>query len=58
MSKALIMAAVRKFYRQEVGATMVEYALMIAFIAAVCVVSVQLLGTATNSGYQLITGYL
>jgi pilus assembly protein Flp/PilA len=44
----------------EQGATMVEYALMLAFIAAVCVGAVTLLGTNTNSSYSsgALTGAL
>ena len=34
--------------RDERGATMIEYALMVAFIAAVAVAGVTALGTTTN----------
>jgi len=36
---------VRNFSTQEEGATMVEYGLMVALIAVVCLVAVGLLGT-------------
>ena len=35
--------------RSEDGATMVEYALMLAFIAMACIAAVALLGGATNN---------
>jgi len=34
----------KKFVREEEGATMVEYGLMVALIAVVCIVAVSLLG--------------
>lgn len=34
------------------GATMVEYALMLAFIAAVCVVAIGVLGTNLNTAFN------
>jgi pilus assembly protein Flp/PilA len=37
------------------GATMVEYALMIAFIALVCVAAVTALGTSLLPGFQSVT---
>lgn len=36
----------------ESGATMVEYAIMLAFIAAVCLVLVIALGTKTSSEFS------
>ena len=44
----------------EQGVTMVEYALMLAFIAVVCVGAVTALGASTNSslGNPALTGAL
>lgn len=42
-------AAVRRFWNDEEGATLVEYVLLVALIAAVCVGAVTLLGTNANS---------
>ena len=47
------------FFKDEEGATMVEYALMVALIAAVCVGAVGLLGgnvdtTFTNAADDII----
>jgi Flp pilus assembly pilin Flp len=38
----------------EHGATAVEYAIMLAFIAAVIVAGVALLGQGTKSGYEKV----
>jgi len=40
---------------EDRGATAVEYALMLTFIAAVIIVGVTLLGQGTNSGMQKVT---
>lgn len=39
---------IKAILRDEHGATMIEYALMVAFIAAVAVAGVTALGTTTN----------
>jgi pilus assembly protein Flp/PilA len=44
--------ATRKFLRNEEGATMVEYALLVALIAVVVIVAVQTLGTKASSTLQ------
>jgi pilus assembly protein Flp/PilA len=38
-----------RFVREEDGATMVEYGLMVALIAVVCIAAVTLLGTSLSS---------
>jgi len=38
-----------RFGRSERGASVVEYALLVALIAVVCVVAVQFVGTATST---------
>lgn len=40
---------------EDRGATAVEYAIMLAFIAAVIVAGVALLGQGTNSGMKTVT---
>jgi Flp pilus assembly pilin Flp len=40
---------------EERGATAVEYAIMLAFIAAVIVVAVAFLGQVTNSQFEKVT---
>ena len=38
--------------REEEGATMVEYALMLALIAIVCIIAVALIGNRANQKFQ------
>jgi pilus assembly protein Flp/PilA len=44
--------ATRKFLRNDEGATMVEYALLVALIAVVVIVAVQTLGTKASATLQ------
>ena len=39
-------------FKDEEGATMVEYALMLALIAVVCITAVQLIGTNASSKFN------
>ena len=40
------------FFKDEEGATMVEYALMLALIAIICIGAVSAIGTQANSTFQ------
>ena len=40
------------FFKDEEGATMVEYGLMVALIAVVCIGAVTLLGTTLNTKFD------
>jgi pilus assembly protein Flp/PilA len=40
---------IQKFIKEEEGATMVEYGLMLALIATVCITAVALIGTNANT---------
>ena len=51
-----LITAAKKFTTDESGATMVEYALMVALVAAVCVVAVTALGTALSGQFTTIAG--
>ena len=42
-------AMLRRFWRDEEGATLVEYVLLVALIAAVCVGAITTLGTSANT---------
>ena len=54
MRKAL--SAIRR--RRDEGASAVEYGLLVALIASVCVVAVSGLGTKVNSAFTAITSLL
>lgn len=43
---------IRRFIRDERAATMVEYALMIALIAIVCIVAVQAIGENASTKFN------
>ncbi|MES3032391.1 MAG: Flp family type IVb pilin [Gemmatimonadota bacterium] len=47
--------SLRRFLREEHGATMVEYAVMLALIAAVCFAVITILGQKTNNNFQPVT---
>jgi pilus assembly protein Flp/PilA len=53
MSKPI--AAARSFVAGEEGATMVEYGLMVALIAAVCIAVVTTLGTNIQAKFQSVS---
>lgn len=46
---------VRSFVKEEDGATMVEYGVMVALIAAVCVVIVTALGGQVSTAFQTVS---
>lgn len=48
----------KRFLREEDGATMVEYALMLALIAVVCIGAVTLIGTGANTMFTTISNKL
>ena len=51
------MKLMKRFFREEEGATAVEYAIMAGLIAVVIVVAVQLVGTNLNSLFEsVLTG--
>ena len=52
MTKFMISA--QKFFRGEEGATMVEYGLMLALIAVVCVAAVGLIGGTLNTKFTAV----
>jgi len=43
------MSKIIRFFKDEQGATAVEYAIMVALIAAVIIAAVRLIGTNTNN---------
>jgi pilus assembly protein Flp/PilA len=46
------------FFKDEEGATMVEYGLMVALIAVVCIVAVGLLGTNLSTKFNTVAGHV
>ena len=54
---AKFLTAAKSFVKgEEEGATMVEYGLMLALIAIVCIVAVALLGTNLSTAFNSIAG--
>ena len=51
-------STVTRFWADEDGATLVEYVLLVALIAAVCVGAVTLLGTSANTKLTTAAGTL
>lgn len=50
--------AVRKFAADESGATMVEYAVMVALIAAICIAVITTLGKKSNNAFSSVNASL
>jgi pilus assembly protein Flp/PilA len=50
--------SITSFLRDEQGQDLVEYALLIAFIALACIIGLQNLGTAINHTYNSISASL
>ncbi|MCU0874452.1 MAG: Flp family type IVb pilin [Pirellulaceae bacterium] len=53
-----MLSYLKKFVRREEGATMVEYGLMLALIAVICIGAVTLIGTNTDSMFDAIAAAL
>ena len=49
---------IKRFVKEEDGATMVEYGLMVALIAVVCITAVALLGTNLSGMFGRIAARL
>jgi pilus assembly protein Flp/PilA len=47
---------IKSLIRDEEGATMVEYGLMVALVAVVCIVAVQLLGINLSTLFNTVAG--
>lgn len=45
----------KRFFAEEEGATMVEYGIMVALIAAVCVVIITTLGGQVNNAFNTVS---
>jgi len=56
--RKLFAGKVKSFAQDKKGATMVEYGVIVALVAAVCVGAVTLLGTDVNAAFGKITAAL
>ena len=52
------MNTIASCFRDEQGQDLVEYALLIAFIALACIIGLQSLGSAINATYNSISSSL
>jgi pilus assembly protein Flp/PilA len=48
----MLLLKIKRFLTDEDGPTAVEYAVMLALVIVVCLVSVQALGSATNVSFS------
>ena len=48
----------KQLIRNEDGATMVEYGIMVALIAAICIVVIGVLGNKVNNAFNTVNGAL
>jgi Flp pilus assembly pilin Flp len=58
LRESLAMKTLLRFVREDEGQDLVEYALLITFIALACIVGMQQLGTAINNNYNSISSSL
>lgn len=49
-----VMRTVRRFVRVETAATMVEYGIMVALVAAISIAVVKVIGTKVNTAFTNI----
>jgi pilus assembly protein Flp/PilA len=49
------MKMVGNFFRDECGAAMVEYGLLVALIAVVCILAVTTLGSSLSTKFQTVS---
>jgi len=54
-SAKIQLGLLRSRVEEDLGATAVEYALMLAFIAAVVIAGIPLLGQGTDAGFKTVT---
>ncbi len=52
------MEMIKRFFKDEEGATAVEYGILVALIGAVMIATVTLLGTAISSIFASVAGVL
>ena len=52
------MTCIRTLISDESGATMVEYGIMVALIASVCIAVITTLGTSVNTAFSNVNGQM
>ena len=52
------MISIRALFSDDSGATMVEYGIMVALIAAVCIAVITTLGTSVNTAFSNVNGQM
>ena len=55
MKRLAILTRLRSATADECGQDLVEYAMLLAFIALVCIIGLQQLGTAVNNTYGSVS---
>jgi pilus assembly protein Flp/PilA len=58
MKMKALTKGIKRFLVEEEGVTMVEYGLLAALIAVVCIVAIRLIGTNLNAVFEFIAGEL
>jgi pilus assembly protein Flp/PilA len=58
MLQVYVLQLLSRFRKDEEGATMVEYGIMVGLIACVCIAAVTALGAQVNAIFVAITGAL
>jgi len=53
-----LLAAHTKFVRDEEGASLVEYGLLLSLVAVVCIAAVTLLGTSISTMLSTVAGLI
>ncbi|MGZ3389160.1 MAG: Flp family type IVb pilin [Isosphaeraceae bacterium] len=53
-----LLAAHTKFVRDEEGASLVEYGLLLSLVAVVCIAAVTLLGTSISTMLKSVAGLI
>ena len=53
-----MMNSIKRFVREEDGVTMVEYGLLAALIAVVCIAAIKLIGTNLDAVFDFIAAEL
>ena len=48
----------RRFSREEDGATLLEYGMLVLLIAAICVIAIKAIGTKVSNGFQTVNAAL